>query len=490
MKKNRSTWTKIKEVHCIIRNQVLYLLIVSLFLVISCKKNDPVTSKITTVPITTDSTVIAKYATWINVWDRSSESWWNPDEHNGATVYIGGKWQSIDWKDNNQTAEFIKNIKDAGINIVICDLTNGWSWLDYEVQYIQSLCAKNGMKLCIAENSGGDVAKFESHAQDIWNNFAGTASPNAADSTYLLKDGKPVIVCYAIRSWYNSYKNSNGIYRQKFDLVWASGEDSEKDKWGWQLEPWIASVPSSEAMFVTPAIKWSSQPDLWRSSLSWLDYNFLLAKKNSPKYIIVGSYDDLDERNGWLVANTANCIPGLQMRDKNGSISTDAYYNRVKEWISGKPSSISGGTIADGCYRMINQNSDKYLTLKNVNGKVGEILIQNVVADISLNNYFWFYHLGSNSYRIISLNNGLSLTIVNGSEEEGAQVVDSLTENSPQQNWTLEDAGGGYYCIKNNNSGKVMEVEGASKNSGASVVQGANSNRNDQHWKLDKILSL
>lgn len=488
MKKNRIIDAKLKGEFDMIRNLVLCSLIVSLFFIISCKKNEAVNNPVP--PVSSDYPVVTQFATWINVWDRSSESWWNPNEHNGATVYVNGKWQSINWKDNNQTEEFIKNMKGAGINILICDLTNGWSWLDYQVQYIQSLCAKKGMKVCIAENSGGDIAKFESHAHDIWNNFAGPSSPYATDSTYLLKDGKPVIVCYGIRSWYNNYKNSSGIYRQKFNLVWASGEDSEKDKWGWQLEPWVASVSSSDAMFITPAIKWKSQPDLWRSSLSWLDYNFLLAKKNNPKYIIVGSYDDLDERNGWLVANTANCIPGLQMRNKNGTISTDAYYNRVKEWIEGNPSSISGGIISDGCYRIINQNSKMYLSLRDAGGKVGARLVQNTVSDTTLNNYFWFYHLGNNRYRIIALNNGLPLTIYNGSINDGEQIVDSLDADIPEQKWDIKDAGGGYLYIINYKSGKVMAISGASNNTGAPVVQETENSGAGQLWKLDKILSL
>jgi hypothetical protein len=474
-------------------NRALCMLIFSLSFIFSCKKEGtdkpPDTADTTTTPVTPDP-VATQYATWIMVWDRSSETWWNPNDHNGATVYVGGKWQSIDWKDHAQVDEYIANIKAAGINILICDLTNGWSWLDNEVQYIQSLCVKNGMKLCVAENSQGDVATFESHAEDIWNNFAGPSSPYASDSTYLLKDGKPVIVCYSIRSWYNSYKNSDGEYTRKFDLVWASGEDSDKDKWGWQLEPWVASVPSSDAMFVTPAVKWGNDQDLWRSSLSWLDYNFLLARKNNPRYIIVGSYDDLDERNGWLMANTTKCIPGLQMRDKDGDISTDAYYNRVKEWISGKPSSVEGGVIPDGCYRIINQNSNKFMTLKNAGGRTGAPLIQHIVADTALNDYFWLYHLGHNSYRIIALNNGLSLSVPDGSADNGIQVKDSLTANILWQKWTLEDAGNGYYRIKNDKSGKVLEVSGAAQNDGAAIVQGDSNDGTSQHWKFEKILNL
>ncbi|HEX5554748.1 MAG TPA: RICIN domain-containing protein [Chitinophagaceae bacterium] len=475
------------------KGKALYLLIFLLPFIFSCRKEgankSPDGPDTTTTPVISD-TVATQYATWIMVWDRASENWWNPNEHNGATVYVEGKWQSINWMDHAQVDEYIAKIKASGINILICDLTNGWSWLDDEVQYIQSLCVKNGMKLCVAENSQGDLATFESHAGDIWDKFAGPSSPYASDSTYLLKDGKPVIVCYGIRSWYKGYKNSNGEYRQKFNLVWASGEDSDKDKWGWQLEPWIGSVPSSDVMFVTPAIKWGNDANLWRSSLSWLDYNFLLARKNDPRYVIVGSYDDLDERNGWLTANTENCVPGLQMRDKDGSLRSDAYYKRVKEWVSGKPDFVAGGLIPDGCYRIINKKSNKFLTLKNTGGKIGSPLIQHFVSDTALNDYFWLYHLGNNSYRIVVLNNGLSLSVPNGSGDNGIQVTDSLPADIQWQNWTLKDLGDGYYSIKNDKSGKVLEVSGAAEDNGAFIVQGDSNNGSSQQWKFDKILNL
>jgi hypothetical protein len=239
----------------------LGLAIIGIFF-ITCKKEEVKTQPVL-IPEPLEATLPdpegTQYATWIMIWDRSSEGWWKADNTEGATIFVNGKWQSIDWKDNNQINEYIQNLKDAGITILICDLTNGWGWLDDKVQYIQSLCAKNGMKLCIAENSSGNVSDFEAHAQDIWSKFAKASLPYG--STYLRKDGKPVIVCYSIRSWYNSYKNSLGANTKKFPLVWASGEDSNINKWGWQLEPWVASESSTDAMFVTSAIKWSSQAD-------------------------------------------------------------------------------------------------------------------------------------------------------------------------------------------------------------------------------------
>lgn len=422
-----------------------------------------------------------QYATWIMIWDRSSESWWNSENTVGATIWVNGKWQSIDWRENSQIDEFIQNIKDAGINILICDLTNGWNWLDEKVQYIQSLCAKNGMKVCVAENSQGNISTFENHARDIWNNFAKPDLPNS--STYLIKDGKPVIVCYAIREWYNAYKNSNGNYTKKFNLVWASGEDSDKDKWGWQLEPWVGSIPSQDAMFVTSSVKWSINDEDWRKSLAFLDYNFLLAKQNHPNYIIVGSYDDIHERNSWLVANTINCIHGRQMRDKNGVISIDAYYNRVKEWIEGNPSLITGGYIIDGCYWVINKGSGKFFNFQGSKGKVGTPLIQKIQSSTGLADYYWFYHLGDNNYRIISLTSGLSLDLNNKSILEGDTIIHNMDDNVLTQKWTLEDAGDNCFYIKNNFSNMVLQPK---ENSNA-IIQSIKTGNLTQKWEIKEI---
>jgi len=468
-----------------------FLLVIAAVFFMACgKENDEPENEVIIDPDPVEETLPdpegTQYATWIMIWNRSSESWWNSEDTQGATIYVNGKWQSIDWKDNAQIDEYIQNLKDAGITLLICDLTNGWGWLDDKVQYIQTLCAKNGMKLCVAENSQGDISVFESHAKDIWNKFAKPSLPNG--STYLRKDGKPVIVCYSIRSWYNSYSNSKLFNTNKFSLVWASGEDSNIDKWGWQLEPWVASVPSTDAMFVTSAVKWNStRSQDWRKSLAFLDYNFLLVQQNDPKYIIVGSYDDIHERNGWLLANTTNSIPGMQMRDKNGAISTDAYFNRVKEWINGNPTSIPEGYIQDGCYRVINRNSEKVFNLGGNEGKLGALLTQNTKSNERLNDYYWFYHLGNNTYRIIGLSSALSLDILSTSDN---RVFHNFDDDVLSQKWTLEDAGEGYFFIMNNKSGKVLEVEGASVDSGISIIQSIKNNGTNQQWEIEKILSL
>ena len=105
----------------------LVLAIIVLFF-ITCKKEEVKTQPVL-IPEPLEATLPdlegTQYATWIMIWDRSSEGWWKADNTEGATIFVNGKWQSIDWKDNNQINEYIQNLKDAGITILICDLTNG-----------------------------------------------------------------------------------------------------------------------------------------------------------------------------------------------------------------------------------------------------------------------------------------------------------------------------------------------------------------------------
>lgn len=418
------------------------------------------------------------YATWLMIWHGHDQGWWKPDLP--PMSRIDGEWKALDWADDKQIEFYLDSVKNAGITVVIADLTNGWKWLDKRCIYIQSLCAQKGLKFCVAENSAGNVDTFENHAADIWKNFAG---PDAKyHNTYLSYKGKPLIVCYAIRDWYKSYLASASPNRSRFSLVWASGEDSETDKWGWQLEPWVGSIPSADSMFVTSSVKWNSHdPSMWRKSLAWLDYNFAIAKKKRPAHIIVGSFDDPTERNGWLVSDTSKCEPGRQMRDKVGALSTDAYYNRVCQWISGKPASEPGGTVKDGAYRLINRATGQYLGIpdsdRNAPGTPATPLlgISTAAAPAGL---YWFYHLGSNKYRIIALQSGLALEA-----EEAGNVIQNWDSQSLRQRWILRRAKEGYFTIKNESAGKLLTLDQSG------TVQPRNNTKN-QEWKLEAEVTL
>lgn len=426
------------------------------------------------------------YATWLMLWNGSDTSWWKESDYHGAKIYVKGKWQAPDWADDAQIIEHIDNCKNAGIDTIIVDLTNGWGWLNARSRRVLELCAERNMKFCVADNSGGSLATLEDHAEDIWNNFAGPAAANS--SAHAIVDGKPVIVCYTTRTQFNAFANSTGEWRSKFTLVWSSGEDAEIDKWGWQLVPTVGSKPSGNAMFVTSAVKWASGvAELWRKSLPWLDYNFQLAKNNNPDFVIVGSYDDIRERNSWLVADTANCLPGMQMRNHAGAVSLTAYYQRIKEWIQGNPAIVPGGFIPDGAYLVSNRNSGKLLKSPNSNDLAK--LIQGTAAT-DLTKYFWFHHLGGNQYKITHLSTGFSVEIPNGTSTTNTQAQQTWNGTPAWQTWTLESADGGFYHIKNTHTNQVLGISGDSTSDGAAVVQSANTGATSQQWSFQPHLTL
>lgn len=406
---------------------------------------------------TASQSVATTYATWIMVWYGHDQAWWKEGAADASLDMVNGQWKTLDWADESRIGHYLDGIKQAGVTVVVADLTNGWGWLDARCKVIMRECAKRNMKFCVAENSGGNVAGFEKHSEDVWNNFAGPDAPN--HEAYFHYRGKPLIVCYAIRDWYRAYINSKSPYRSRFSLVWSSGEDSSINKWGWQLEPWVGGIPSEDSMFVTSSVRWNpGDGAMWRKSLAWLDYNFALAKKSNPEYVIVGSYDDPTERNTWCTCDTTKCEPGKQMRDITGVLSSAAHYNRVVEWISSKPSTIPGGLLRDGAYRIVSKTNGKYLdvldTEKVKQGAPGAALTVSEQQRKAPFGLFWLYHLGGNHYRIIAFPGCLALEpSVDGS------IVQNWESPDAKQRWTLTRVSSGIYMLKNDATGRPLAVD-------------------------------
>jgi len=439
------------------------------------------------------------YATWCMIWDDHNQSWWNPTNSEGATSFMG-TYPSIDWANNSYVLSSLDCIRENGVSVLICDLTNGWGWLDSRVQYVQSLAAAKAMKVCVAV-AYQSTGFFETNqCADVWDMFAGPSAPFT--STYLTEDGKPIIVCYCVPTQFDSLVASTGTNRQNFTLVWGAGESGSNsiNAWGWQLKPSVGAIASTNSVFVTSSIKYTQtngnpvpiSPDAWRKSLAWLDYSFSVASGSHPAFVIVGSFDDVNERNGWMQCDTTLCTNGLQMLDITGAISTTNYYNRVRQWILGTPLSISGGSIPDGCYVVRNQSSEILMNIPNSIGTnygyAGLSLVQSIPGTNSvLDNYFMFYHLGNNIYHIISLDSGLALESPNNNS--GAQIVQDWDSTAMCQRWTLIATNDSYY-LQNLASGKVLDVAGAIT-AGTAVVQNPMTNGlASQQWTLGLVARI
>ncbi|WP_369679722.1 RICIN domain-containing protein [Streptomyces mirabilis] len=69
-------------------------------------------------------------------------------------------------------------------------------------------------------------------------------------------------------------------------------------------------------------------------------------------------------------------------------------------------------------------------------------------------------------------------------------VVHDHVQNTPSSTdsqWTLTDAGNGYYKLKNLNSGLNAGVAQSFTSNGAAVIQWNDVNVDDQLWKIVRI---
>lgn len=416
------------------------------------------------------------YITWVMIWNGSTEKgWWKPADYNGCKVNVDGVWQSINWNDRKHIQAYFEAMRAAGMNVIVVDFTNGFRW-EWQAKLIQQLCQEHGMKFAVAFNPQAGSG-MEPGCRKVWETYA---APEAEKSkAYLLKDGKPLVVLYTWRKGYEASTAQDGPFRRKFSTVWASGEDSDKDKWGWQLEPAVGPVPSADSMFLTGSIKFDSPrtaEDHWRKHLAWLDYGFIAAQRSHPRYLVVGSFDDVHERNAWMVADTAQAKPGWQMRDATGALSTTAWYERVSDWVlRGKPRVVEGGLIRDGAYRVVSDNGRSVSVAENRTAMSPATLRDD--ADL-LDNYLWFYHLGNQKYRIVKLNAGMPL------EAAGGAVCINWDGEAPTQRWAARMADGKHVFI-NEASGEALDHAGD-----AVVTRKPDEAAASQKWLLKEAATI
>lgn len=414
--------------------------------------------------------------TWVMIWNGSTErGWWKPEDYNGCRVQVGGRWQSIDWNDRTHIETYFAAMREAGMDLIAVDFTNGFRW-EWQAKLVQRLCHAHGMKFVVAFNPQAGAA-MESGCQTIWEKYA---APGVEDAeAYYHQDGKPLVVLYTWRQGYADSVASTGTFRGKFTTVWASGEDSDKDKWGWQLEPAVGPVPSTGAMFVTGSVKFDSPrtpEERWRKSLAWLDYGFLMAGRSQPRVLMVGSFDDVHERNAWMVADTAAAKPGWQMRDPSGKLSATAWYQRVSDWVKrGKPSVVAGGWLRDGAYQLV--AADGRMAGVADNRKAGAPLVLKP-ADPGVDSYFWFYHLGGNEYRVIKLNAALTV------EAAPQAAVIAWDHEGEAQRWRLAKEDGGV-VLASKSDGRVLEHV-----DGRLVTRPRDPARASQRWSLVEVITL
>ena len=90
-------------------------------------------------------------------------------------------------------------------------------------------------------------------------------------------------------------------------------------------------------------------------------------------------------------------------------------------------------------------------------------------------------------YAIVSRSSGKSLAIADGSEEDGAALVQQDFTGAAYQIWQVEDLGDGYYAITAQHSEKALDLQDFTNKDGVKLQQNPWMNSWDQHWVIQKL---
>jgi glucosylceramidase len=89
------------------------------------------------------------------------------------------------------------------------------------------------------------------------------------------------------------------------------------------------------------------------------------------------------------------------------------------------------------------------------------------------------------TFRLVNRYSGKPFGVYGASTSNGAQIVSWTDDNDPDQQWTLENAGSGYFYIVDVNSGKALDDTGGSTSNGTIMQQYTlTSGDTNQEWQF------
>jgi|GEM_PF-2043246 hypothetical protein len=93
----------------------------------------------------------------------------------------------------------------------------------------------------------------------------------------------------------------------------------------------------------------------------------------------------------------------------------------------------------------------------------------------------------SGIYAIVSRSSGKALAIQDGSDRDGALLVQQDFRGEPHQLWRIESLEEGFYSISASHSGKSLDILDLNNRDGAKLQQQPWMNSWDQHWSLQPM---
>jgi hypothetical protein len=138
------------------------------------------------------------------------------------------------------------------------------------------------------------------------------------------------------------------------------------------------------------------------------------------------------------------------------------------------------GTPAAGMLQA--RHSSKCLDVQGASTSSGAPLIQWTCSG-SANQQWSFEDAGGGWSRLKVSHSGQCLDLSSQSTANGVGLVQATCNGNTSQQWVTEDMGSGYFRVKSRFSGLCMDVNAASTADGASVIQWACGTGANQQWK-------
>jgi xyloglucan-specific exo-beta-1,4-glucanase len=190
-----------------------------------------------------------------------------------------------------------------------------------------------------------------------------------------------------------------------------------------------------------------------------------------------GIYRSTDAGANWVRVNDdAHQFGG----PGNGEFIAGDMNTEGRVYMSSVGRGLIYGTPAGGMLQA--RHSSKCLDVNGASTSSGTALIQWTCSG-SGNQQWSFEDAGGGWSRLKVAHSGQCLDLSSQSTANGTTLVQATCNGNNSQQWVTEDMGSGYFRIKSRFSGLCVDVNAASTADGASVIQWACGTGNNQQWR-------
>ncbi len=269
-----------------------------------------------------------------NLWDA-----WNIK----YVPYSRGKYQQYDSGDPETIQEHLKELSEAKIDYLLMDETNNL-YVENGIIFNRAIAvakeikkwnenpANRPMRYAFAIGGiqfSGNPSTLENEAKEVWNNVINREGTGGLD-TYLMQNGKPLLVCYyGQESYRTAWEAVDHTWSDKFTIRWCNGVNSgTPDLYGWGIPN--GSINSSFLMEVMPG--WNNHQGQYVSrngGAFYSSYCWDRVLSKVPQQVIINSYNEYAEETAVARTNTANVTGNSE---KWGS--ADMYWNSTVNYVA------------------------------------------------------------------------------------------------------------------------------------------------------------